>query len=382
VRIWPRESTEMVIQAIHNILASLGLQDDQWHYREILDYVRQIPADREVVVTGHSLGGGIALVVGALTGRLAVAVQPPGIYHSLAKHQTQHGSAQSAHALHKRSVSLVFEGDWVQNFDGHGGLVQTMMCDQQERSLAVGCHLIEGAICHLLRHCGDQAQRFATCRHEYQPTSTAVALARSLWGLLRASFLESSYPAYLKGNLESVLYAGLAVSLAAVVRFAANLTKIVASKKAEVGEREKISAKWTEKEDELLDEGVALFKARCVKEAEQQKTEATISFEVLTREIEDFPKRVLTDSTYFVDSWGEGLSSGEPWFYATRGLNASWSPGAPILFAEVLQAMLPKFVDRVKDLGFTSTSHEAGTWKVTVNWGLTDESDKKKRRKD
>eukprot|EP00442_Polarella_glacialis_P050849 CAMPEP_0115115692 /NCGR_PEP_ID=MMETSP0227-20121206/42849_1 /TAXON_ID=89957 /ORGANISM="Polarella glacialis, Strain CCMP 1383" /LENGTH=166 /DNA_ID=CAMNT_0002516423 /DNA_START=75 /DNA_END=575 /DNA_ORIENTATION=- len=164
--------------------------------------------------------------------------------------------------------------------------------------------------------------------------------------------------------------------------FAANLTKIVASKKAEVGEREKISAKWTEKEDELLDEGVALFKARCVKEAEQQKTEATISFEVLTREIEDFPKRVLTDSTYFVDSWGEGLSSGEPWFYATRGLNASWSPGAPILFAEVLQAMLPKFVDRVKDLGFTSTSHEAGTWKVTVNWGLTDESDKKKRRKD
>lgn len=33
---------------------------------------------KEVVVTGHSLGGGIALVVGALTDRLAVAIQPPG----------------------------------------------------------------------------------------------------------------------------------------------------------------------------------------------------------------------------------------------------------------------------------------------------------------
>jgi putative lipase involved disintegration of autophagic bodies len=33
---------------------------------------------KEVVVTGHSLGGGIALVVGALTDRLAVALQPPG----------------------------------------------------------------------------------------------------------------------------------------------------------------------------------------------------------------------------------------------------------------------------------------------------------------
>ena len=30
------------------------------------------------MLTGHSLGGGIALVVGALTDRLAVALQPPG----------------------------------------------------------------------------------------------------------------------------------------------------------------------------------------------------------------------------------------------------------------------------------------------------------------
>lgn len=40
------------------------------------------------------------------------------------------------------------------------------------------------------------------------------------------------------------------------------------------------------------------------------------------------------DSTYFVDSWPMGTTA-ESWFYATRGVNSSWSPGAPILFAEV-----------------------------------------------
>lgn len=155
--------------------------------------------------------------------------------------------------------------------------------------------------------------------------------------------------------------------------FAAGLTKIVAGKKSEIADREKIALSWKDKEAKLLEEAVNLFKSRCVKEAELQKTDATISFEVITREIPDFPKRILTDSTYFVDSWPNGTTA-ESWFYATRGVNSSWSPGAPILFAEVLQAMLPKFVERVKDLGFPECNHEAGTWKVAVSWPTPDEN--------
>ncbi|CAJ1441644.1 unnamed protein product, partial [Effrenium voratum] len=164
--------------------------------------------------------------------------------------------------------------------------------------------------------------------------------------------------------------------------FAANLTKIVAGKKSELADREKIAESWRDKEAKLLDDAVDLFKQRCVKEAEQQKMEATISFEVITRDITDFPKRILTDSTYFVDTWPSGTSA-ESWFYATRGANSSWSQGAPILFAEVLQAMLPKFVDRVKELGFLECNHEAGTWKVAVVWEEPEKSEKnKKRRRD
>ncbi|CAJ1366936.1 unnamed protein product [Effrenium voratum] len=162
--------------------------------------------------------------------------------------------------------------------------------------------------------------------------------------------------------------------------FAQNLTKIVASKKAELGDREKIAKRWTEKEEQLIETAVDMFKQRCMKEAEQQKCEATISFEVITREIEDFPRRILTDSTYFVDAWGEG-GSAESWFYATRGLNSTYTEGQPILFAEVLQAMLPKFVEKVKELGFHQCNHEAGTWKVHVVWNPPEDKEPEKKKK-
>ncbi|CAJ1434158.1 unnamed protein product, partial [Effrenium voratum] len=216
IRIWPRDSASMVIRTIHGILGGLGLEDNQWHYSAILDHVRHIPRDEEVVVTGHSLGGGIALVVGALTDRLAVALQPPGVFYSLAKHEAAQRSKPRG-ALHQRSVSLVFEGDWIGNFDGHGGLVQTMLCDQTRQSIAVGCHLLEGAICHLLRHCGDDAERFSVCRHEYQPAHTAMNLARTVWRFLRVS-VQSSYSLT---DVSAFVWLFLATSLLVVLRHGA-----------------------------------------------------------------------------------------------------------------------------------------------------------------
>jgi len=161
--------------------------------------------------------------------------------------------------------------------------------------------------------------------------------------------------------------------------FAAGLTKVSAKKKLEQSDKKRIADVWTAHESTLLDRAVELFKQRCIREAEQQKCEATVSFEVLSREIEDFPKRVLTDSTYFVEGWGQDVTA-EAWLYSTRGANATYSAGAPILFAEVLQSMLPKFVERVKAQGFISCNHEAGTWKVSVAWNEPEESGKRQKR--
>lgn len=110
------------------------------------------------------------------------------------------------------------------------------------------------------------------------------------------------------------------------------------------------------------------FKNRCLKEAESQKCSATISFEVLTREIPNFPKHAVKDSTYIVDSWGDAAAAW--WWYATRGTNTEWTTGSPILFAEVLESMMAKFLEQVKTLGFDTCHREPGTWKVTAAWSL------------
>merc|ERR1719440_986458 len=107
-----------------------------------------------------------------------------------------------------------------------------------------------------------------------------------------------------------------------------------------------------------------------MKAAEEQKCQATISFEVLTREISNFPKHTVKDGTYLVDNWGDAAAAW--WFYACRGTSTEWSPGTPILFAEVLESMMAKFLEQVKTLGFDSCNREPGTWKVTAAWELPD----------
>eukprot|EP00427_Karlodinium_veneficum_P013390 CAMPEP_0169063856 /NCGR_PEP_ID=MMETSP1015-20121227/1514_1 /TAXON_ID=342587 /ORGANISM="Karlodinium micrum, Strain CCMP2283" /LENGTH=145 /DNA_ID=CAMNT_0009122233 /DNA_START=102 /DNA_END=536 /DNA_ORIENTATION=+ len=143
--------------------------------------------------------------------------------------------------------------------------------------------------------------------------------------------------------------------------FAAALTRIVADKKQEESKRSQVSEKWIAYEKKLLDKACDLFKQRCTREAEQQKTEVVVSFEVLTREIPDFPKRILTDSTYYVDTWGEDVTA-EAWHYSSRGTSQPWTPDMPVLFAEVLEGMMPKFLEQMKPLGFNTLSREPGTW--------------------
>jgi len=222
VRTWPRDTTAEWISLMHNVMRAMAIQDNRWHYQEILEYVRQKPADEAVVLTGHSLGGGMALVVGGLTGRPAVALQPPGVFHSMAKHQTHDsasGRAIGDTAVHQKSVTLKFEGDWVQHFDEHGGLVQTMSCDRSHQGVQLACHMLEGAVCHLLRHCGDSEQRFASCRHEYAPDSAVRVIILSLWASLKRNWRASTWKALdAYASLGPALHTALCVSVVAGVR--------------------------------------------------------------------------------------------------------------------------------------------------------------------
>jgi len=133
------------------------------------------------------------------------------------------------------------------------------------------------------------------------------------------------------------------------------------------GAAEGAAQRWRDCEARLLDRAVELFKQCCVREAERQRCGATVSFDGLSRNIEEFPKRALRDATYYVSSWGDGVSA-DCWYHATHGTASTLKTGASIPFSAVLMGMLPKFVDRLKDCGFTSCAPEKGTWKVCVTW--------------
>lgn len=115
----------------------------------------------------------------------------------------------------------------------------------------------------------------------------------------------------------------------------------------------------------LLDQLLDLFKQRCVEEAMLLRCEAQVSFEQLSKDIEEFPQRVLVGSDWVVSSWG--LVRRDCWYKATHGVHQA-QPEGPALFAEVLANMFPKFVSRVQELGFRECLHLPGTWTLRVAW--------------
>jgi hypothetical protein len=88
--------------------------------------------------------------------------------------------AGGVHAAHRRSVSVVVEGDWISRFDSHAGFVQTVACDRSDLSVFGGCHLLESTICQILTACGDSRGRWQRCEHSFKPHSEAASLLRRL----------------------------------------------------------------------------------------------------------------------------------------------------------------------------------------------------------
>eukprot|EP00929_Paragymnodinium_shiwhaense_P021369 TRINITY_DN13954_c0_g1_i1.p1 TRINITY_DN13954_c0_g1~~TRINITY_DN13954_c0_g1_i1.p1 ORF type:complete len:153 (+),score=50.57 TRINITY_DN13954_c0_g1_i1:125-583(+) len=148
--------------------------------------------------------------------------------------------------------------------------------------------------------------------------------------------------------------------------FADELTEIMASAKRAQGQRTKESNRWARFEDSLLEEAMEMFKNRCMSEAEHQKKDATVSFEVLTRDIKDFPTRVLKDNQYIVDDWQDAAASW--WYYSYKGTTRAFDKNSQVPFAELLESMMPKFVEKCRSLGFQRCDREAGSWKVKASW--------------
>eukprot|EP00913_Durusdinium_trenchii_P007464 g7016.t1 len=103
-----------------------------------------------------------------------------------------------------------------------------------------------------------------------------------------------------------------------------------------------------------------------MREAELERCDASISFASLVREIPEFPTHVIVDSQHLVENWGDGAASW--WYYAHRGVTQEFISGSPVSFAELLESMMPKFLESAQELGFQSCKREPGTWKVVASW--------------
>ena len=59
--------------------------------------------------------------------------------------------------------------------DQQVGFVQTLLCDNQAQVTDHSCHHLEGNICHLIQHCGDE--RFYDC--EYKVPSLLIETVKT-----------------------------------------------------------------------------------------------------------------------------------------------------------------------------------------------------------
>lgn len=69
--------------------------------------------------------------------------------------------------MHHNSMAVITESDWISSVDEQVGLVQKVLCDNEDKAHQNACHLLEGTICHLMKHCGDDMKRFIGCDFQF-----------------------------------------------------------------------------------------------------------------------------------------------------------------------------------------------------------------------
>lgn len=189
ISLWTGETTSRVIETLYEFNSFFGLQGEAEYYRSLTQRILEIHSSNtlykhEIIITGHSMGGGLARIVGTLTDNPTVTFNPPGLALSYRKYSASlsDGSVikiRHRTSMHQKSLAVITEYDFITQIDHQVGLIQNIVCDKVEFAHVNACHFLEGTICHLLQHCGDDQERFVDCQYDYN----IMAIFPGLWSM-------------------------------------------------------------------------------------------------------------------------------------------------------------------------------------------------------
>jgi hypothetical protein len=97
------------------------------------------------MVTGHSLGGGLANIIGSHLGIPSVAFSAPGLGYSIYNYNV------SLDAAMRYTMNIVPLPDPVPKFDLQLGLLEYLECDAGQ---PIACHKLRRTIRSLIEMCG------------------------------------------------------------------------------------------------------------------------------------------------------------------------------------------------------------------------------------
>jgi len=143
---WPESMTSRIIQAVSlteqtAVVASSG---SRFYYQDLDDYVRIQQKKRNIILTGHSLGGGIANIVGAHRRIETVAFSAPGTIYNRYKLNIE------LNDINRYCVNIIPDNDIVPKIDRNGGSIQSLDCDET----FIKCHSISRTVNRLTQSCG------------------------------------------------------------------------------------------------------------------------------------------------------------------------------------------------------------------------------------
>jgi len=142
-QLWPRSAIAFVIDRID---IDFPINNQLPYYEEVKKYVAQLKNTNKVYLVGHSLGGGIANIVGANLDIPSITFSSPGLGYSYKAHGI------TLEDIINNVTNIIPLMDPVPLFDSQIGNINYIEC-KNEQQQPFFCHKIENTIERLSDMC-------------------------------------------------------------------------------------------------------------------------------------------------------------------------------------------------------------------------------------